>query len=151
MHAKVGGETITATTEHPFYVPEKGWTAAIDLRAGDILVMSNGEYVVVEQVQHELLESPIRVYNFEGEDFHTYFGRNHKIVNSNPGYKGSRWSSVDIRNRQGKIVTRRWYGITGKATRDVHFTNHGNPKKHPEVPHQHILRTIGSVLRGWFK
>ena len=61
MHVKVGGETITATTEHPFYVPEKGWTAAIDLRAGDILVMSNGEYVVVEQVQHELLESPIRV------------------------------------------------------------------------------------------
>ena len=73
MHVKVGGETITATTEHPFYVPKKGWTAAIDLRAGDILVMSNGEYVVVEQVQHELLETPVRVYNFEVEDFHTYF------------------------------------------------------------------------------
>ena len=62
-----------------------------------------------------------------------------------------RWSSVDIRNKQGQIVTRRWYGITGNATRDVHFTNHGNPKTHTEVPHQHILRTIGSVLRGWFK
>lgn len=73
VHVKVAGETITTTTEHPFYVPNKGWTAAIKLRAGDILVMSNGEYVVVEQVEHELLESPVRVYNFEVEDFHTYF------------------------------------------------------------------------------
>ena len=57
---------------HPFYVPKKGWTSAIDLRAGDILVMLNGEYVVVEQVQHELLESPETTYNFEVEDYHTY-------------------------------------------------------------------------------
>ena len=53
--------------------PQKGWTSAISLRAGDILVLSNGEYVVVEQIQHELLESPIKVYNFEVEDFHTYY------------------------------------------------------------------------------
>ncbi len=33
-------------------------TAAIDLRAGDILVMSNGEYVVVEQVQHGCRKLP---------------------------------------------------------------------------------------------
>ena len=65
-------EAITAPT-HPFYVPKLGWTSAIKLRAGDILVLSNGEYVVVEAVQHEILESPIKVYNFEVEDFHTYF------------------------------------------------------------------------------
>ena len=35
--------------------------------------MLNGEYVVVEQVQHELLESPETTYNFEVEDFHTYY------------------------------------------------------------------------------
>ena len=34
--------------------------------------MLNGEYVVVEQVQHELLESPETTYNFEVEGFHTY-------------------------------------------------------------------------------
>lgn len=55
---------------HPFYSPVKGWTSAVDLRAGDILVMLNGEYVAVEQVQHELLESPETTYNFEVEDFH---------------------------------------------------------------------------------
>ena len=40
---------------------------------GDFLVTSNGEYVVVEQVQHELLKTPITVYNFEVEDYHTYY------------------------------------------------------------------------------
>ena len=73
VHVKVNGEEITCTPMHPFYVPKKGWTSAVDLRAGDILVMLNGEYVVVEQVQHELLESPETTYNFEVEDYHTYY------------------------------------------------------------------------------
>ena len=33
----------------------------------------NGQYVVVEHIQHELLESTVFVYNFEVEDFHTYY------------------------------------------------------------------------------
>ena len=67
------GEEILCTPGHPFYSPVKGWTEACRLRAGDILVLVNGEYVVVEQVQHELLEVPVQVYNLEVEDFHTYF------------------------------------------------------------------------------
>ena len=62
IHVTVNGETLTCTPMHPFYSPVKGWTSAVDLRAGDILVMLNGEYVVVEQVQHELLESPETTY-----------------------------------------------------------------------------------------
>ena len=73
VHVFANGEEIIATTEHPFYSPVKGWTAAVDLRAGDILVLVNGEYVVVEKVQHELLENPINVYNFQVEDYHTYY------------------------------------------------------------------------------
>ena len=73
VHITVNDETLTCTPEHPFYSPVKGWTSAVDLRAGDILVMLNGEYVVVEQVQHELLESPETTYNFEIEDYHTYY------------------------------------------------------------------------------
>ena len=72
VHLTTSEETITATPAHPFYVPEKGWVSAIDLRAGDILVTVNGEYVVLEKVQHELLETPVTVYNFEVEGFHTY-------------------------------------------------------------------------------
>ena len=73
VHVFADGEEIICTNEHPFYSPVKGWTEACKLRAGDILVSLNGEYIVVEQVQHEILETPIKVYNFEVEDFHTYF------------------------------------------------------------------------------
>ncbi len=73
IHIGVNGETISATPTHPFYVDKLGWTLARSLRAGDVLVLSNGELVTVEWVQHEILESPIKVYNFEVQDFHTYF------------------------------------------------------------------------------
>ena len=61
VHVTVDNEEIVTTPKHPFYVPNKGWISAIDLRAGDILVLSNGEYVIVEKVQHEILESPVKV------------------------------------------------------------------------------------------
>ena len=69
----IAGEEVITTPEHPFYIPQKGWTSAIQLRAGDVLILQNGEYVIVEMFQHEILESPITVYNFEVEDFHTYY------------------------------------------------------------------------------
>ena len=76
VHVFVGGEEIITTPTHPFYSPVKGWTDAAQLRAGDILVLVNGEYVVVEKVQHEILESPINVYNFQVAGDHTYYVSN---------------------------------------------------------------------------
>ena len=73
VHVFVNDEEIICTPSHPFYSPAKGWTDAVHLRAGDILVLVNGEYVVVEKVQHELLESPVKVYNFQVADYHTYY------------------------------------------------------------------------------
>jgi len=67
VHIYVDNEEIVTTPTHPFYVPQKGWTLAIDLRAGDRLQLVNGEVVVVEQIQHELLENPVKVYNFEAK------------------------------------------------------------------------------------
>ena len=80
VHIHVNGEEIICTPSHPFYSPVKGWTEAVNLRAGDILVLVNGEYVVVEKVQHELLESPVKVYNFQVEGYHTYYVSNAGVL-----------------------------------------------------------------------
>ena len=85
-HIVVRGEEIVSTPNHPFYSPVKGWTSACKLRAGDILVLVNGEYVVVEKIQHELLESPIEVYNFQVEDYHTYFVGHGVLVHNKCDY-----------------------------------------------------------------
>ena len=93
----VNGEEITSTQTHPYYVADKGWVLAKNLRAGDILVMLNGEHVVLEQVQHEILESPVVTYNFEVEDFHTYYvGENEILVHNKCIYDEIVEGVVDI-------------------------------------------------------
>lgn len=95
VHVYVNGEEIITTPEHPFYVPTKGWTGAVYLRAGDVLVLQSGEYVIVEKIQHEILESPITVYNFEVEDFHTYYvSESAVLVHNKCGSFVSRGSSA---------------------------------------------------------
>jgi len=91
-HIFVDGEEIIATPSHPFYCPAKGWTDASHLRAGDILVLVNGEYVVVEKVQHELLERPVKVYNFQVEDYHTYYVASGVLVH-NSCHHNSAWNT----------------------------------------------------------
>ena len=62
---------------------------------------------------------------------------NHSSTTKNPGPYGETDSSVDIVDENGQIKTRRWYDDEGHAYRDVDMTNHGNPKEHPEWPHEH--------------
>lgn len=46
--------------------------------------------------------------------------------------------------KDGKVTQRRYYGKTGKPRLDLDFTDHGNPKKHPIVPHRHGWKEIES-------
>lgn len=47
-------------------------------------------------------------------------------------------SSKDKKDpKSGKITQRRYYDENGNADMDIDYTNHGNPKQHPKVPHRH--------------
>jgi len=92
VHLFINGEEIITTPAHPFYSPVKGWTQATHLRAGDILVLVNGEYVVLEKIQHEILESPVTVYNFQVKDDHTYYVGELGILVHNSCNHGKEWS-----------------------------------------------------------
>ena len=67
---------------------------------------------------------------------------NHKLLKpgENPGYIGEPNSSVDLFDRTGEFVTRRWFDKNGRATRDVDMTFHRNLKKHPRYPHEHFWK-----------
>ena len=107
VHVFVNGEEIITTLSHPFYSPVKGWTEAVRLRAGDILVLVNGEYVVVEQVQHEILEAPITVYNFQVADYHTYYvSSNGVLVHNMCDVKSSIKYSNSLSREAGKLTGR---------------------------------------------
>lgn len=67
----INDEIIETTTEHRFWVKDRGWVIAGDLKAGDILVTSKDGSIPISKV--EVINNKKRVYNFEVEDFHTYF------------------------------------------------------------------------------
>ena len=47
-------------------------------------------------------------------------------------------NSIGERFVCGVLDQERLYGRDGRAVRDRDFTDHGNPKKHPFVPHDHL-------------
>ncbi|WP_010503351.1 polymorphic toxin-type HINT domain-containing protein [Paenibacillus elgii] len=67
----VGGEVITTTNEHPFWIIGKGWIKSKDLVAGDVLTTSDGKELAIEKI--ETKKEHKTVYNFRVKDFHTYF------------------------------------------------------------------------------
>ena len=88
VHVIINGEEIKATEKHPFYVEGKGWVVASELNCGDIVIREDGSKAKVESVAIEKLEKEIEVYNFEVEDFHTYFvGENRILVHNTCGGK----------------------------------------------------------------
>lgn len=105
VNINIGLETIRSTPDHPFYVPKKGFTNAVELRAGDILLNMNGEYVIIEEIQHEILESPITVYNFRVSNDHTYFVGNVAIGvhNAASGYGESGSPKVEYNGESREV------------------------------------------------
>ena len=69
----INGEEIITTETHPFYVKGKGFINAGELKVGDELLDSSGNILLVDKFDVELTEKPTKVYNFQVEDFHTYF------------------------------------------------------------------------------
>ena len=72
VRLSINGEAIETTNEHPFYVEGHGWTNAYDLKVGDKVRLEDGTTGTVEKTKHVALDTPVTVYNFEVEDFHTY-------------------------------------------------------------------------------
>ena len=67
----IGQHSLTVTTEHPFYVPGKGWIPAHSLRAGDPLRTPSGATITVSSVVPG--PAAATVYNFEVTNTHTYY------------------------------------------------------------------------------
>jgi len=44
-----------------------------------------------------------------------------------------------------KTIQERYYDSHGKAYLDIDYTDHGNPKMHPHVPHEHHIHFEGET------
>jgi len=73
VHITIDGEVIKTTPEHPFYIANIGWVRAGDIKSGDEVTLSSGYILCVQNVKKFDLRNLVEVYNFEVEDYHTYF------------------------------------------------------------------------------
>ncbi|MFW5438870.1 polymorphic toxin-type HINT domain-containing protein [Paenibacillus apiarius] len=108
----VGGEVITTTDEHPFWIVGKGWVEAQHLVVGDVLTTLDGKELAIEKI--EVKQEHMTVYNFKVKDFHTYFVSNLGVWTHNScGITGSQLANFA---RKSKKID----GLQGvKASADV--------------------------------
>jgi hypothetical protein len=103
-------ETIEATPPHPFFVEGRGWVAASELRPDDQVVSSAGGRLRVVSTTAILRRTT--VYNFEVEDFHTYFvGEGAAWVHNDYdpekfGARGTKTFSTTVFKGQGRRAPR---------------------------------------------
>jgi RHS repeat-associated protein len=71
VELEVGSTLITTTPEHPFWVDNQGWVTAGELAIGDLIGTLSGELEGVKRVERQAEQAT--VYNFEVDEFHTYF------------------------------------------------------------------------------
>ena len=87
-------------------------------------------------------------YNTAGS---TDVGKVTKIVKNNDHstpIKGTPYSVNQKHDERGNLISERYYDINGNAYLDIDYSNHGNSKLHPIVPHQHrITITDDKIVR----
>ena len=73
-HLEIGGTIrLETTSNHPFFVPGRGWTKARDLVTGDQLVSLNHGTVSVTGISRESLLDPVDTFNLHVDGVHNYF------------------------------------------------------------------------------
>lgn len=140
VHVTVNDETFTCTEEHPFYVEGKGWVNAGALHAGMVVWLADGTKAIIEDVTIEYLDTPIAVYNFKVEDFHTYFvGYSGVLVhNASCGTTTTSDSTEELPGRSGAL---------NQAKRDADIPRTAQPTKVEHVPMTEPEYAGGHVLK----
>ncbi len=108
----VAGEGIETTTEHPFWVADKGWIAAKDLSLDDKIVSYSGELLEVENIS--IVAAPTPVYNFEVEGTHTYYVSGANVLVHNMCARGA--GDIEITKR---MIETQEFIAKGRRIREV--------------------------------
>ena len=132
VHLTICGETIVSTYDHPYYVKDKGFVNACDLWIGAELVDNNGIVHPVEQLYREdLSEKLVTVYNFQVDDFHTYYVGKTSILVHNANYANRTPKSGVVREVKNKDGSTSYTKIIKGKEVTVTYSKDGYPDFSP--------------------
>nr|WP_316720014.1 polymorphic toxin-type HINT domain-containing protein [Terrisporobacter petrolearius] len=98
---KVAGEVIEATEQHVFYIDNVGWIPASMIEEGDVVVLQSGDKSTVEKIDKVVHNELITVYNFEVEDFHTYFVSDASVLVHNINCDTEKTIEINLKYKKG--------------------------------------------------
>ncbi len=106
VHLFIGDREIISTYDHPFYVNGQGFISAVNLCIGSELLDAEGNILRVESVYREELHDSetCKVYNFQVEEYHTYYVGERSILVHNAGDYSNLQDSKYV--GEGKKTTR---------------------------------------------
>ena len=101
---------IQCTETHPLQVKGKGWIDACNLNPGDVVYTKDWGTATVQSLNLLELDEPVEVFNFEVEDYHTYFvGELYVLVHNGPCTQAA---------QRGSKIHKKWdYGQNGTTFR----------------------------------
>ena len=105
------GEEIVTTLTHPFYVDGSGWIPAGSLDTSDRLLAADGTDIRIKDIRVENLEETVTVYNFQVEDYHTYFVGDTQILVHNTCSAGDVAGTI---GEQGSTNSKKYYHVTNE-------------------------------------
>ncbi len=80
-HVHINEQDIDCTAGHPFYVADlETFVPAKDLKVGQSVLLADGTCAVIEKIRVQKLRAPETTYNFEVEDYHTYYVSDDKVL-----------------------------------------------------------------------
>ena len=82
------GETIKSTEKHEYYVQDKGWVRAYELKVGDTLYSLKGS-TKIKSINKLKLDKMVNVYNFAVENNHNYLITEYEFLVHNVSFTPS--------------------------------------------------------------
>ena len=101
------GEIITATDEHPFYLPsKKAWVNASELEVGSVLLGQDGSLLSVVGVKS--YKQITKVYNLTVNNDHTFYVGSDSVLSHNEGIceKALKTATKNVKKIQSRALKR---------------------------------------------
>lgn len=76
----IGEEIVKVTPKHQFYIVDKGWIRASELKEGDRIVAKDNSNLIINKIEYKYYEEPLSVYNLTVEGYHNYLITKYELL-----------------------------------------------------------------------
>ncbi|MDI7158381.1 polymorphic toxin-type HINT domain-containing protein, partial [Leptospira santarosai] len=96
-------DEVVTTSSHRFFTKNRGFVLAGELTLKDVLFDKSGEMIGINSIVKETHKEKIAVFNFEVEDFHTYYATESCVLVHNDSVKLMHEKLAEMQAQGGEL------------------------------------------------